>query len=324
MRICAVIVTYNRPELLARCVRAVVGQSLKPDAVLIVDNCSLVPAAGVLSEFSKEVQIFRSAKNLGGAGGFCFGMSEAFRQEFDAVWLMDDDGVPSAACLAQLIESATKTKIGFLNPLVVDLDDHQQLVFGLNIFGEALTSRDAVVTAANAWGIIEDAINPFNGTLIVRDVYKKLGDIKFECFIWGDEEEYYERARALKIPLGTVASALFFHPPARGALIRIGLRRSQVRSVLPDRSHYYFRNFGFIKARYRGIAAATYHGMTFLSFLLKSWQLAEAWKFTRYYLDGVLNTYLLEPSRDQLLQAGKQVTKVSLANGPKLRVQRET
>ena len=319
MRVCGVIVTYNRPELLVRCVAAVVSQTVKPDTILIVDNCSLVPAADVLREFSNDVQIFRSANNLGGAGGFCFGMSEGFRQGFDAVWLMDDDGVPSAPCLEKLIESAAKTKTGFLNPLVVDLDNHEELVFRLNVFGEELASREAAVAAANASGLIEHAINPFNGSLISREAYKKLGDIKFECFVWGDEEEYYERARAFKVPLATVVSALFFHPSARGALIRIGFRRSQVRSVPPERSHYYFRNFGFIKARYRGVAAAAYHGMTYLYFLLKSGRLAEAWKFTRYYADGVLNTYLLEPSRERLLQGRKQFTKVSLVNAPEHR-----
>ena len=57
-----------------------------------------------------------------------------------------------------------------------------------------MSSTEAAIATANRDGIIEDTINPWNGTLIFREAYSILGDIKFECFIWGEEEEYFERA----------------------------------------------------------------------------------------------------------------------------------
>ena len=35
-------------------------------------------------------------ENMGGAGGFHEGIKYAFEHGFDYIWLMDDDGVPSA------------------------------------------------------------------------------------------------------------------------------------------------------------------------------------------------------------------------------------
>ena len=134
MRICAVIVTYNRPESLIRCVAAVLNQTLRPEAVMVVDNCSNIPAADVLRDRAKELQIFRFQQNTGGAGGFHFGMAEAFRQGFDAVWLMDDDGIPFRSCLANLVESAKRLEIGFSNPLVINENNPKELVFGLTIY----------------------------------------------------------------------------------------------------------------------------------------------------------------------------------------------
>src|ERR1700742_899839 len=105
MRVCAVIVTYNRPELLGRSVAAAFSQTMKPAAVLVIDNCSDVPAKDVLGGYGEDLQIFRFAENTGGAGGFHFGLAEAFRQGFDAAWLMDDDGTPTEGCLATLVEA---------------------------------------------------------------------------------------------------------------------------------------------------------------------------------------------------------------------------
>ena len=87
MRICAVIVTYNRPVLLERCVAAVLAQTVKPVTVLVVDNCSQISAKDVLRNYSDQIQIFRFSVNSGGAGGFCFGLAETFRQGFDAAWV---------------------------------------------------------------------------------------------------------------------------------------------------------------------------------------------------------------------------------------------
>lgn len=272
MRICAVIVTYNRPELLIRCVAAVIKQTLRPDAVMVVDNCSQRQAIDVLRRKAKELQIFRFRQNTGGAGGFHFGMAEAFRQGFDAVWLMDDDGLPSDSCLANLFEVAKKTRTWFANPIVVNEHRPDQLAFGLTICNRVVLATESAEAAANADGIIEDAINPFNGSLIFREAYSVLGDIKFECFIWGDEEEYFQRARLSKVQIGTVVSARYFHPAAKNNTIKFGPLKSDLKICPPERSHFYFRNLGFFKTRYRGIIFAIYHGLNYLGFLVKSRQ----------------------------------------------------
>jgi rhamnopyranosyl-N-acetylglucosaminyl-diphospho-decaprenol beta-1,3/1,4-galactofuranosyltransferase len=314
MRICAVVVTYNRPELLIRCVTAILNQTLKPAATIVVDNCSHVPAAEVLRCYAKELQIFRFGQNTGGAGGFHFGMAEAFRQGFDAVWLMDDDGVPSNSCLINLVGVASKTKTEVSNPLVVDESSPEKLVFGLSISGNVVSSTEWAVESANSDGIIEGTINPWNGTLVFRQAYSVLGDIKFECFIWGEEEEYFERARASKIRVGTITSAVFYHPAARNNTIKFGLRKSELKLCPTDRSQFHFRNIGFSKARYRGIIPAAYHGLNYFCYLLKSRQLSEVWKFVWYYTDGALNLYSLDPSRSTLLRMLRQVSRVDVIN----------
>lgn len=309
MRVCAVIVTYNRPKLLNRCVAAVLDQTMRPASVVVVDNCSQIPAKDVLSAHAEDVQVIRLEENTGGAGGFHVGLAEAFRQGFDAAWLMDDDGMPTEGCLAALVEAVGRTDLVLCNPLVVDEDQPERLVFGLGVSGQVLRATQEAVASADSDGLLRDTLNPFNGTLVMRQCYERLGDIKFECFIWGDEEEYFERARSRKVAMATVVDAKFSHPTAKGTTVRFGLRNLELKLCPPDRSHYYFRNYGFNKFNYRGILVAGYHGLNYLTYLLKSRQWSEALKFVSYYLDGASNLYLLKPSRTTLFRMLSQVQK---------------
>jgi GT2 family glycosyltransferase len=241
-------------------------------------------------------------------------MAEAFRQGFDAAWLLDDDGAPSETCLANLVEAGKRTVIGFATPLVVNENNPDELVFGLTVSGRFVRSTEAAVATANSDGIIDDAINPFNGSLISRDTYRRLGDLKFECFLWGEDLDYVERARASNIKIGTVASARYHHPTTKDQRIKFGPLQTDLQLYPPVRSHFYFRNIGFIKAHHRGIINAAYHCTNYLCFLLTTLQFVESWKFICYYLDGAFDLYLLKPSRSTLCQLQKQVSRVDLTS----------
>jgi len=104
-RVVAVIVTYNRRDLLVEALAAVHRQSRQPDAVIVVDNASTdgTPAA-VRAQFP-AVQLAALDANYGGAGGFAYGMAQALAEGADLIWAMDDDTVPEPGALAALLEA---------------------------------------------------------------------------------------------------------------------------------------------------------------------------------------------------------------------------
>jgi rhamnopyranosyl-N-acetylglucosaminyl-diphospho-decaprenol beta-1,3/1,4-galactofuranosyltransferase len=87
--IAAVIVTYNRLDLLKKCIDALRVQTRKLDAILIVNNGSTDGTDLWLAE-QKDLIIFHQ-ENLGGAGGFYRGLKEANEIGYDWMWIMDDD-----------------------------------------------------------------------------------------------------------------------------------------------------------------------------------------------------------------------------------------
>jgi len=130
--IAAVVVTYNRKDLLIECLGSLLGQSRPLDALYVVDNDSTdgtydrlldrgwiapietpgaEPAETVrrapLPAFAGralETHYVRLPENTGGAGGFHEGMKRAVAAGFDWLWVMDDDLRAAADALAVLVE----------------------------------------------------------------------------------------------------------------------------------------------------------------------------------------------------------------------------
>src|SRR3546814_4774963 len=72
--VCAIILTYNREELLQTCLSAVIGQSVPCDYIVVVDNASIDGTAQVLSHARyQDVQVCRLHNNTGASGGFSLG-----------------------------------------------------------------------------------------------------------------------------------------------------------------------------------------------------------------------------------------------------------
>lgn len=110
--VAAVVVTWNRKELLSRCLGAVLGQIRAPDHIVLIDNASsdgtpaMLAAEGFLGD--ARLHVVRLAENLGGAGGFAEGMRRARALNADWLWLLDDDTLPEANCLSELLRFAQR------------------------------------------------------------------------------------------------------------------------------------------------------------------------------------------------------------------------
>ena len=104
MRIAAVVVTHNRPQLLLQALAALRAQTRPLDSIYVVDNASdeLVDSARLAGDTA--IVVLRSETNIGGAGGFALGMARAFAAGHDWIWLLDDDALARPDALARLLD----------------------------------------------------------------------------------------------------------------------------------------------------------------------------------------------------------------------------
>lgn len=185
----AVVVTFNRLDELKVCVAALKSQSYGSLNILVVNNGSTDGTKEWLTQQSDVIVI--NQENLGGAGGFYTGMKYMYDNGYEWLVMMDDDGIPDKNEIKNLIQSYDKVvsavgKEVILNALVADKDDKDYTAF-LWARGSRRTTK---ITELQKEQFFND-IHPFNGTLVKRSVIEKIGMIKKEMFIWGDEKNIW-------------------------------------------------------------------------------------------------------------------------------------
>src|SRR4051794_9942906 len=189
--VCAVGVTFNRRELLERCLTALSAQSRPVDAVLVVDNAGTDGTPAFVREAHPDVELLSLPANVGGAGGFAAGMERAHAAGHEWVWLMDDDTLAEPDALAALLDgsrrapgtppivaSQVRWKDGSLHPMnrpFVRWDDSAAM---------AEAARRGLVALRNA---------TFVSVLVRREAIDRHGVAPAKFFIWGDDFEFTSR-----------------------------------------------------------------------------------------------------------------------------------
>lgn len=103
-RVVAVVVAYNRRELLVESLDALSTQSRQLNAIVVVDNASSDGSGRVAQEHGLQPDVLILEQNTGGAGGFAVGIARALTvHAADAVWIMDDDTVATSSALEGLL-----------------------------------------------------------------------------------------------------------------------------------------------------------------------------------------------------------------------------
>ena len=127
-KIVAVIVTYNRLNLLKECLDALFKSDYHTD-ILVVNNNSNDGTKEYLDDIKNQdmltkFYVFNLSENLGGAGGFNYGIREASKLDYDRIWIMDDDCIANKNTLSELvkIDELVNGNFGFLSSKVLWTD----------------------------------------------------------------------------------------------------------------------------------------------------------------------------------------------------------
>lgn len=250
---CAVVVTHNRRELLAECLEAVLGQTRRPDRVLVVDNASTDGTDALVAERFPEASLLRMPENDGSAAGFGAGMTWAVDDAagHEWIWLMDDDTVPEPDALERLLAAAGA--LADLEPMLlaskVLWTDGR--LHPMNYSGPRFQRMDDFVAGVES-GVVEMRYTTWVSLLARREAVKRYGVPRRNYFIWNDDIEW--TARVLRRERG-------FLVPASVAVHRT--ETAELASQGGDRFYYAVRN-GLFMLRSRSALAwkeKVFHGL---------------------------------------------------------------
>ena len=204
-RVVAVVVAYNRADLLAQSLDGLAAQTRPLDAVVVIDNASTDDSGAVARSHGIGADVIGLARNTGGAGGFAAGIAHALTaHDADLVWLMDDDTVPTPTALAGLLDAreAYSGPVVALGSRVVwhDGQDHP-----MNTPRRRPGASREAFAKAQAAGAIPVRSISFVSQLIDAEAVRRHGLPVADYFIWNDDFEY--SARLLRDGVGLFVPA---------------------------------------------------------------------------------------------------------------------
>ena len=188
--VCAIVVTYNRMELLGDCLDRLAAQSRRPDRVLVVDNASTDETPRMLAG-RDDVEVLRLEENGGGAGGFARGLEHAFPAGHDWFWLMDDDTMADPECLEALLAGVARApRPPAVMTSVVRWRDGR--LHPMNKPWMRARRRAEFAEAAGA-GLIAIRATTFVSALVHRSAVSDFGLPPAHFFVWLDDIDFTGR-----------------------------------------------------------------------------------------------------------------------------------
>lgn len=251
-KVVAVVVTYNRKNLLLECLDAILNQSKKVHKIVLIDNNSNDGTFELLDEKqyfeNKTIYYKKLEKNIGGSGGFYSGFKESAQFSPDWLWIMDDDTIPEKNCLEKLLEGKKKIdgNISYLASSVYGANSEFMNVPKINM--------DESESGYPGWykylqdGIVKIKEATFVSLLINYKAVLKVGYPMKNYFIWGDDTEYtlrlnkyygdsYMIGDSIAIHKRNIAKKLTIY--TEDNLTRINFYYYMIRNNLINKKEYY-------------------------------------------------------------------------------------
>lgn len=212
-KICAVVVTYNRLDLLKECIVSLRNQSRKVDQILVVNNSSTDGTDSWLQE-QNDIYTIRQ-DNLGCAAGFHTGLSKATELGYDWFWMMDDDLILDLKALEELLIAVNDH--GYDNAYCcTPLSNKDRYTIFWPGLLEKSYKRSYYETNYNKLSkalTYEAKQFPFLGIFLKSNLVKKAGLPLKDLFIWCDDTEYSWRLKKEnKCKLLFVKKSIGYHP----------------------------------------------------------------------------------------------------------------
>lgn len=220
MRIAAVVVTYNRRDLLTRCLTALKQQTHPVSEIIVVDNASTDGTAAVIAHAFPTLTYVRLPENTGSTGGFHAGIKLAHGRGHDWIWVMDDDAIPMSNALERLVHSEpfSWSDTAALSSGVYEADGRlSRQVRHARVDRSNCISFEACHEGNYGLTYFECDQATFVGLLLQRNAVSQVGYPNRDFFIYWDDVDYTLRVSKLGQSLMSCRSNQWMNQPIRQA-----------------------------------------------------------------------------------------------------------
>lgn len=205
------------------CLEALRHQTYPLDSIYLIDNNSTDGTFQLLQQNNylnnPQIIYIKLDTNLGGAGGFTYGLQEAYKNNHDFYYLLDDDAEPDLGAIENLMRYSGKQYSAFASTVYTGTKEDNKLELvghrgNFDYIHPLPTLQKSLDIEAFQAATLEIDMASFVGILIPYDSIKQIGFPRADFFIHFDDVEYCTRLTKINKIL-MVSDSIIFHKEKR-------------------------------------------------------------------------------------------------------------
>jgi GT2 family glycosyltransferase len=222
----AVLLSYNRPEMLGEALSSVVAQTYPNLRVLVVDNRS--PASDAIADLVARfptVELIAQPTNAGFTGGMNKGLEHA---SGDYIYLTEDDIILAPDYLESLVAYIVdRPQVGIASGVQYNNSDSTFRFAGgeftLGRVFELIIHRECQQDSGGSPDPFPTGFVPGSMMLARADIWRRLGGFRDDFFMYCEDLELCARVRRLGLCIMVVPTAKAYHfdPPQEPVSVTI-------------------------------------------------------------------------------------------------------
>lgn len=195
-----IVLNYNGFEDTKRCVESLERISCQTNKIIIIDNFSADNSVKQLERAFPNIQVLKSKKNLGYAGGMNIGIAYGLSNGFDYFLLLNNDTIVSEKFLEPLLKIFVQfPEAGIASPKVGYIDERDKIycaggkISFLKCTGVSLFQGKEFMRYAN--DVLETSLAEGSCMLIKKETIEKIGLLDEKFFMYLEDVEFAMRVR---------------------------------------------------------------------------------------------------------------------------------
>jgi len=216
MKLLVVIVTYNAMQWAERCFDSLRRSTIVPD-VFVVDNGSTDGTQTYIQKHYPEVMFQLSKENLGFGKANNIGLQYALDNNYDYVYLLNQDAWVMSDTFEKLIEISQKyPEYGIISPFQMNADMRH---IDVNFIESACSRKSNENIFNDMYNQTLDDIYPVSFVMaahwfLTKKCLKKVGGFSPSFPHYGEDVNYLERAEFFGFKIGIIPSLRVVHDRA--------------------------------------------------------------------------------------------------------------
>jgi GT2 family glycosyltransferase len=215
------VLNYNNFKSTSKCIYSILKSNYKNFEILIIDNKSLDDSFIHLKKEFKEIKCIQSSINGGYAAGHKISVNYAIKNNFEFIWILNNDLTVRKNTLQELINAYKRNGIALYGSISLKSENPDIINFGGGLtdnINKPLNYNDFEDFTLEKYNNLagERKVQSVEGSsfLIPMEIIQKYGFMREDFFMYGEETDYCYKLKKRGIPSFIVPKSITIHKGA--------------------------------------------------------------------------------------------------------------